>query len=436
MKKLIAGALAAAALLFGAATAYGVTPDLDISSDTWCVIDADSGQVLVEKDMDKKKYPASITKILTAGLAAEKGGMDTVITLDKETIYEYIAWGNSTHIALDVGEQLTVRDAMYGALMVSANDAANALAQYVAGSVAAFPELMNAKVKELGLTGTHFTNAHGLPDKDHYTTAYDMAMITRWALQFPDFVAPFCATEYQMASTNLTTRNAWGTYHYMLGSGKYHYDGVLGGKLGWTSDANHTIVTLAERDGVRLICVCMDTSDRIAQYTDTAALFDYCFETYRRVTLPAESLTSFDVPLSTDGGKTSVGVVSVTPASGLSVLLPKGVSLGSLRISYNLPDFFESDPGKLNADVTGPDGALLAQIPLDYTVTSSAPVELPETPARRPVWKTLLLIVGIALASLVFLLFAARFVIRAYYRSRRKKRRKAGSPIRKAKKTE
>ena len=156
-------------------------------SNAYVVMDAKTGQVLLQKNMYERKYPASITKILTTALGLTYANPEDKITVSQETVSDIWKWGDTTHLALEPGEIITLRDALYGVMVESANDCANAVAQAVSGNLAEFAELMNRQVSALGLSDTHFTNAHGLPDKDHYTTAYDMARITRWAMTVEDF---------------------------------------------------------------------------------------------------------------------------------------------------------------------------------------------------------------------------------------------------------
>ena len=166
------------------AAAYGVdnlkgAPD--ITAESAILMDAASGAVLYGKDEESKQYPASITKVMTALLAIENCSMDDIVTFSNEAV-NGIEPGSSS-AGINVGAQLTVEDTLYALMLVSANEAASALAEHISGSNEAFAELMNQRAAELGCTGTHFTNPHGLPDEDHYTTAHDMALILRRAIE-------------------------------------------------------------------------------------------------------------------------------------------------------------------------------------------------------------------------------------------------------------
>ena len=178
------------------------------------------------------------------------------------------------------GEQLTVNDALHAILMSSANEVCNGAAKFVSGSVSAFCDLMNERAKTLGCTNTHFVNPNGLHDPDHYTSAHDMALISREAIQNPTFREITGCTEYTVASTNLRPEGFPLSHkHQMLMYTKYHYDACIGGKTGYTSEAKNTLVTYAEKDGHTLACVVMENSDGHI-YPDTINAMDYCFDHY------------------------------------------------------------------------------------------------------------------------------------------------------------
>ena len=193
MKKLfsiLAAAVLGAAVLASSAAAEDLP---QVTCEAYVVMDADTGQVIMEKNPDEVLYPASITKIMTLGLTMEKaqGDWSAELTIDYDVAHSLEA--KSTHIALLPGEVVKLEDVIYGTQMESANDGANALAEYFGddGTIARGVEKMNAKAQELGLTNTHYANPHGLYDENHYTSARDMANLTRWAMQQPGFMDVF-----------------------------------------------------------------------------------------------------------------------------------------------------------------------------------------------------------------------------------------------------
>ncbi|MEG2204976.1 MAG: serine hydrolase, partial [Oscillospiraceae bacterium] len=219
----------------------------------------------------------------------------------------------TTHIALSEGEVIPVEDLLHATMIESANDAANGLAEYVSGSLEAFVELMNKRAAEAGATDSHFVNAHGLHDAKHVTTAYDMAMITKWALGIDGFRELFGATEYTIAPTNKQPKQRrFGTHDHMLVESAYSYPGAKGGKLGWTPEAQHTLVTLAERDGLELICVVLKTKDQYEKYEDTAALLDQCFENYSTALFEGSRFAHQPIPVYAAAGE-QVATVTLLP---------------------------------------------------------------------------------------------------------------------------
>jgi D-alanyl-D-alanine carboxypeptidase (penicillin-binding protein 5/6) len=169
-----------------------------IMGESGIVMEISTGSILYEKNMHDIHYPASITKIMTALLAIENCEMDEIVTVPPEAVYME---DKGTHIALDAGEQLTVEQCLYAIMLASANDAAYALAEHVGGTYENFIRMMNEKAKELGCQNTNFTNPHGLPDENHVTSAYDMALITKAALQW-DMFQTVSGASYYARETN------------------------------------------------------------------------------------------------------------------------------------------------------------------------------------------------------------------------------------------
>ena len=274
--------------------------ELPLDGESAILIDADSGAVLYEKNADERHYPASITKIMTVYLALSHGRLDQTLTA-ADTAIDNID-RKSSHIGLDYGEELSLKDACYAAMMASANDASNVLAEAVGGSQTEFAEMMNEAAAAAGSKNTHFANAHGLPDEDHYTTAYDMAMITRMAIQNADFAEIFGTVKYEMQPTNKQKDvRYFASGNDMLKKGEFFYEYATGGKIGWTEDAGYTIVTTASKDGVNLIAVVLKNSNKNARYTDTKALFDYGFANYKQITIPASAFEEKNIEIKKRG---------------------------------------------------------------------------------------------------------------------------------------
>ncbi len=264
-------------------TEYPGDPSLapDIVSQAAIVMDAKTGQILYEKNSDVGKYPASITKVITVLIALEHNlDMNQVVTMSENAI-----WGierSSTNIGLDVGEQVTIRDLLYATMVNSANECAYELAELIAGDAASFAKLMNKKAEELGCKHTHFVTPNGLHDDDHYTTAYDMALIMKAALENDKFREIAGTVSYTIPPTNLTdeARPLWTGTKMINPANPYYYEYCEGGKNGYTTNANNTLVTFAKKDGLELICVVLDCDGLKYTFTDSKALYEYCYNNY------------------------------------------------------------------------------------------------------------------------------------------------------------
>ena len=247
------------------------------------VLDLDTGTFLYSKNADRELYPASITKIMTCLLVLENvPDLDASMTCS-EVVYELE--DNASNTGLKPGEVLTVRDALYALMLQSANDAANALAEYVGGSIAGFSDMMNAKAKELGCTHTHFSNPSGLNGDDHYTSAHDFALIAQEAYKNPTFRQLASTCESQVEKTNLTDEVRYYTNHHKMlqKDSDYYQSWVTGGKTGYTSKAWNTLVTYGEKNGLRLVCVLLHGNGAAQNYLETTDLMNYGFDNFRHL---------------------------------------------------------------------------------------------------------------------------------------------------------
>ena len=398
----------------------------------YCIIDADTGLVLAQQNMNEELHPASITKVMTLGLACEKAQgnwEDTKLTVSHEDVYS-LAGTDSSHIALLEGEEVPLTDALYATQMASANDGANLLAEYFGGgTITDGVEKMNAKVKELGLAHTHFSNPHGISDEDHYTSCYDMAQILRWALEQPGFEQVFTRNEmYTMDPTNIqpVTRYFSQQDKMRIGSSRYHITSVKGSKLGYTNTARYSYACLAEQNGVRLICVTMQSELSTDKYNDVRTLLDYAFSTFTGYTdLPARGVTA-QLPVMGGGG--SLGTVTVSDP-GVRLLLADGLTAEDVDVALELPETYllgtepevyavytvkggtkqEKTSVRVEAEVTG-----LAQL-----LDGSTGVELEAAKAVKPKSRVLWLL-GISLGSTAA---AAVTLVVVRLLAKRKKRR-------------
>lgn len=248
----------------------------DIIADAAIVVDMATGYTLYEKNIQMQKYPASITKIMTATLVLENLNMDDVVTFSHDAVYT-IEPGSSSAYA-EEGEQLTVEQCLYGLMLISGNDLANALGEKVSGSMDAFAQKMTEKAAELGCIGTRFKNAHGLHDEEHYTTAYDMAIIAMNAWKSSETFQKVCSTvRYDVPPTNMCNETRyWLNNNRMIRQGEeYYYADCIGGKTGFTNEAGGTLVTFANLNGRQVVCVVLKSTNSASAYFDTIKLYDY-----------------------------------------------------------------------------------------------------------------------------------------------------------------
>lgn len=268
---------------------------VSVSAESAIVMDVQSGIILYEKNIDKREYPASITKIMTALVAIENSSLSETVTYSKEAVTNLES--GASNIEIQPGEKLSMEDSLYGILMMSANEACNGVAEHVAGSIDAFVKMMNTRAKELGCTGTHFANTNGLWMKNHYTTAHDMAIIARAAYKNPTFAKITGTKTYSIPRTNKHLARSIYNHHGMLYAYKfpqYLYEYCVGGKTGYTEKCRYTLVTYAKKNGMTLLSVVMKVPkspyEEPNEYTDSTRLLNYCFNHYKRVSIQDKAL--------------------------------------------------------------------------------------------------------------------------------------------------
>jgi len=229
------------------------------------LIEQSTGRVLYEKNAHDEAWIASITKILTAIIAIESGKLDEIATASRNAIYT-----EGSSIYLEQGEKMKLKDLVYGLMLRSGNDAAVAIAEHVGGSEEGFIYLMNEKAKWLGMTNSHFDNPHGLDSETHYSSAYDMAMLMRYAMNNDIFRTISGTESYKSESRSYS----WQNKNKLL---TQLYEYCTGGKTGYTKQTGRTLVTTAEKDGVELIAVTLDAPD---DWRDHTTMFEWGFENF------------------------------------------------------------------------------------------------------------------------------------------------------------
>ena len=324
--------------LVNLSTAYAAP---SLLSESAVLIDAKSGTILAQKNADKKMYPASLTKIMTAIIAIEMGKLTDVITVDDDTPHEI----EGSHIALEPGEILTLKDLLYALMLPSANDAASAIAKYYGKSTDGFVKIMNQKAKELGAFNTHFENPHGLHSENHYTTAADLALITKYAMENETFRKIVATTKYEIQTTNkkdepryFTTLNKllYNTSNNQIYvDGAYispYYEYATGAKTGYTPEAGYCLAATAKKDGTELIAVTMKGIS-LEMYQDAHNLFNYGFGEYENATLISKNTFVKNIKIANADSKE----ISVITETELTALIEKSSS-GDIKSNVIMND--------------------------------------------------------------------------------------------------
>lgn len=277
------GLAAAVALCLAiSGTALAKEADLQLAAKGAVLLDGVSGQTLYEQNADERCYPASVTKLMTLTLILEAAESGKISMNDMVTTSEAAAEMGGSQVYLYAGETRTVDEMLIAIAVGSGNDAAYAMAEFVGGSMENFVEMMNARAGELGLTGTHFVNPHGLHDDEHYTTAADMARLAYHAIQVPHLLEYTSIYEYQFRPEPKPLV-LWNTNRLLK-----WYDDVDGLKTGYTEEGGRSIVATASREGMRLIAVVLGSAERKGHFTEAMKLLNYGFNNFEYFPLYSE----------------------------------------------------------------------------------------------------------------------------------------------------
>ncbi len=299
-------------------------PPPGVSCEAAVLLEWQTGAILYSKNAFRRMYPASITKMMTALIALENGRLEELVTVSRTAANEP---GSSMY--LRVGDVFSLEDLLFGLMLNSGNDAAWAIAEHVGGTAEAFFAMMNRRAKETGAINTHFTNPHGLADPNHYTTAFDLALIARTCLKHPYFKHLVATREKDVIDAKQETRIQLANTNRLL----WAYLGADGVKTGTTESAGQCLVASATRDGMRLLAVVLNAYDR---WDDAARLLDYGFANYRVALLARAGETLIDIP-SRGGLQERVRVVC---AQDLSGCVPRRSS--GIWIDLDLPEAIEA----------------------------------------------------------------------------------------------
>jgi D-alanyl-D-alanine carboxypeptidase len=407
----------------------------NLMSPAYVLMDADTGQVLMEYNMHSIRKPASITKIMTTLLAIEHGSSDDLVTVTITAVAANPSDGSSA--GLMPGEVIPLDEILYAVMLESANEAANAVAEYVSGTMEDFALLMTRRAEELGALNTNFANPNGLNHDDHYTTPYDMAMITREAIKSNRFLTIWGTYQHFLEPTNLQSeKRIFNNKNRLLAQGLMPYNGILGGKTGFTSASQNTLVEVARRGDRTLICVLMQGPGALANFQDAVKLVDYGFGEFHAATFEDEEYeVSYDFLLHNDlefddigltygdiieneDGSTSV-TVAITAPEDSSALMHHDISTLLLTSAPPPPPEPEPEPQAFSENIF----AMLEQMPpFSWLASLFAMIamlfgSLIDVIDLLPGWLALFI-------KIVLSLFALLFVAACFFRPRRWIRRR------------
>ncbi|WP_293010436.1 MULTISPECIES: D-alanyl-D-alanine carboxypeptidase family protein [unclassified Oscillibacter] len=360
-----------------AADEIAPAPDPGITAKAALLIDSETGSVLYQKNEHAELYPASLTKIMTALLTLEaidqgKLSLDQELTASASALTGLASDGSSAGI--QVGETMSVENYLKCMLVVSANEACDVLAEAVSGSVADFVDAMNAKAEALGCKNTHFANPNGLHDSQHYTSAWDLYLITLEAMKYPEFMAICDMGVAEIPATNLSPVRRLRTTNYLLSNWRavgYVYSDAHGIKTGSTSEAGHCLVSSATKGSRTLISVVLG-ADRVVgadgvadvrSFSETKRLFEWGFINFSMQTV----LSDLDMLADVKVDLSKIDSVAVHPADRVELLLPNHVKSEELERKLDLPEI-------VNAPVTAGQELGSVELSLDGTVYATVPL--------------------------------------------------------------
>ncbi|MCI7657455.1 D-alanyl-D-alanine carboxypeptidase family protein [Anaerotignum sp.] len=401
--------------------------ELTLTAESAILMDAITGKILYEKNSRTKQYPASITKLMTILLALEHGSLEDEITFSHDAVFSIEP--GSAHIAIQEGEILTLEQVLYGIMLRSANECANAAAEYVDGTMEKFAEHMTARAKELGCENTNFVNANGLFDENHYTTAYDMALIAQELLKNETYRSIMSNTYYVIPPTNKQPeeRPLHGQHQMLNENSLYYYEYAEGGKTGYTVEAQNTLVTYAKQGDTELIAVVLKCNGA-QHYVDTKTLFDYGFANYQTVkAFSAADLTQNVAITETYKDKTTtLDTIAVAPASDVYVTIPKNAAIENITKAVDCPESASVPVAvgdKLGTAVLSLNGEALATVDLtaqkEVKATTDEERAAQATAARNKILKRIAIGVGVVFGILVIVFCCCRYI--GYQRRERRR---------------
>ncbi|MDO5039574.1 D-alanyl-D-alanine carboxypeptidase family protein [Clostridium sp.] len=332
----------------------------NLNAESALLMDAKTGQVLYSKEANKKQFPASTTKVLTALVVLDNAKLTDVVTVGKNPPF-----ADGSSIGLKEGEKFTVETLLTGLLLESGNDCAEALAEYVGGTTSNFVKMMNEKAKALGCNDSNFENPSGLPNDKHVSTAYDLALILKEAIKNPDYINISRKISVELPPSNLDKEKRWANNHNHLinKNSKYYYKYALVGKSGYTDVARHTFVISAQKDNRTLIATFLKAEDKNKNFEDMASLLDYGFNNFTEISLYKKNQNIENIKLNNNMN------LPIYIDRDILISAPNSeINKVNTTLQYELPKNIKRKPLKLGETITTADilvdGHLLTKVNL------------------------------------------------------------------------
>ena len=417
----------------------------EIGAQTAVLMEANTGVILYAQGMHEHMYPASTTKMMTALLAAENSDMSENVEFSYDAVFSLE--DGSSNIGIDPGESMSMEECLYGLMVASANEVANAVAEHVGGDRETFVSMMNDRASELGMEDTHFANANGLFDEEHYTSAYDLALLAREFFN-NEYLAKIGNTaSYHFKATATQPDDFYVKNKHKLISGEMQYTGIKGGKTGYTEAAGETLVTCAEQNGMVLICVVLN-EESPAQFTDTMTLFDYGFSNFEVLNV-ADNEDRYSIeneyafPTSVDILGSSKQILELD--DNCTVIKPKNIDFDDMETLLSYEGNDEGEIVRINYSYHGVYLGYGSVRSVEGKVTSSAfdvegvldTVEEEETPeTEEPVFINIVKVmtVFVAVGAFLILITFIQSVFANYNLLDNMKRRRSSKPKRRKEK--
>ncbi len=340
-------------------SALAVT-DPSISARAAVLMDANTGEIFFKKNADEALAPSSTTKVMTALLAIEAIERGEISLSDSVSASGNVSVGltdtsSDSSPRIVSGETLTVEELLYCILLISADDAANMLAEYLSGSVSAFVDDMNDRAAELGCENTHFSNCTGADAEDHYSTAMDLALITREALRHRLFQTVSGTLYHTVSATNAAAaRELTNTNSLINNNSEYYYDPAYGVKTGYSATAGYCLISAAKQNNINAICILMGGKNVGDQFSESATLYRWLYNNFESTPIVNATTTILTIPVKL-GTQDTVGVRA---ENGVTIVLPYDFDLS--RVSYEYILYHEQNGEELNAPVSA--GQLLGEL--------------------------------------------------------------------------